>query len=128
MTFRRGMKASKRDMKDKSALTHKSKQTPAMDFILEKTGVLYPTSTLEHAMKTFLKTKVRALPVVDAGQNILLGVISPNDIISYYCGGEKHKIFLKNNETMASAVNSPVSMIMNEKPLVCDEKASIEDA
>lgn len=128
MTFRRGIKVSKRDKKDKSNATKKAKQTPQMAFILEKTDVLYPTSTIDHAMKTFLKTKVRALPVVDPGQKILLGAVSPNDIINYYCGGEKHKIFLKNNETMASAVNSPVSMIMNERPVVCDEKARIEDA
>ncbi|MEM0372362.1 MAG: CBS domain-containing protein [archaeon] len=128
MTFRRSMKVSKRDKKDKSAQSKKAKQTPYIDIILEKTDEIYPTSTIEQAMKTFLKTRVRALPVVDPGQKILLGAVSPNDIINYYCGGEKHKIFLKNNETMQSAVNTPVSMIMNERPIACDEKTDIEKA
>ncbi len=90
----------------------------ASDYMTKGIVTIKPKDTIEDAMKTMIKRKLRRLPVIDEG--ILVGLITVREILRYFGKGEAFKMLITGN--IKDAISKPISTILtNEEILVYKE-------
>ncbi|MBM3309831.1 MAG: CBS domain-containing protein, partial [Candidatus Altiarchaeales archaeon] len=88
-----------------------------------------PLTSIKNVAKLMKERDVRRIPVVDPGTKRLEGMAKAIDILDFLGGGEKYNIIEKDYKgNFLSAINAPISRIMNKSPRFLDAKASVEDA
>ena len=89
---------------------------------------IYPTTTIRDALTTMNNSKTRRIPVVDAGTNKVVGVITSMDIIDFIGGGPKYNLVKsKHNHNLLAAINEPVKEIMANNPICVSENISLNE-
>lgn len=71
------------------------------------------TMSIKDAAEIMTKNNIRRLPVVDAGTNRLIGIVSARDMLNFLGGGEKYQLLEK--KEVVQAINEPVRKIMEER-------------
>jgi len=95
----------------------------------KKIITVYPTTTIRNALKTMNENKYRRLPVVNAGNNKVVGIITSMDIVDFMGGGSKYNLIReKHGRNLLSAINEPVREIMEENVITLKENSEIDDA
>lgn len=88
----------------------------------------HPNNSIKNVAKLMKKHDFRRIPITDAGTNRLEGMAVAIDIIDFLGGGEKYNIILNDyNGNFLSAINCPISKIMNPTPSFLDKTSSIDD-
>ncbi|MBW9221078.1 CBS domain-containing protein [Methanothermococcus sp. SCGC AD-155-M21] len=89
---------------------------------------IYPTTTIRDALITMNNSKTRRIPVVDAGTNKVVGVVTSMDIIDFIGGGPKYNLVKsKHNHNLLAAINEPVKEIMANNPICVSENISLNE-
>ncbi|ACX72730.1 putative signal transduction protein with CBS domains [Methanocaldococcus vulcanius M7] len=95
----------------------------------KKIITVYPTTTIRNALKTMNENRYRRLPVVNAGNNKVVGIITSMDIVDFMGGGSKYNLIReKHGRNLLSAINEPVREIMEENVITLKENSEIDDA
>ncbi len=90
---------------------------------------VYPTTTIRKALMTMNENKYRRLPVVNAGNNKVVGIITSMDIVDFMGGGSKYNLIReKHGRNFLAAINEPVREIMEENVITLKENADIDEA
>ncbi|ADC69534.1 putative signal transduction protein with CBS domains [Methanocaldococcus sp. FS406-22] len=90
---------------------------------------VYPTTTIRKALITMNENRYRRLPVVNAGNNKVVGIITSMDIVNFMGGGSKYNLIReKHGRNFLAAINEPVREIMEENVVTLKESADIDDA
>ncbi len=90
---------------------------------------VYPTTTIRKALMTMNENKYRRLPVVNAGNNKVVGIITSMDIVDFMGGGSKYNLIREKHErNFLAAINEPVREIMEENVITLKENADIDEA
>lgn len=108
---------------------HKAEKHGEIMAIAEKNVITTQASnSIKNVAKLMKNHDFRRIPVTDAGTNRLEGMAVAIDIIDFLGGGEKYNIILKDyNGNFLSAINCPISKIMNPYPSFVDKMASVGD-
>jgi len=89
---------------------------------------IYPTTTIRDALTTMNNSKTRRIPVVDAGTNKVVGVVTSMDIIDFIGGGPKYNLVKsKHNHNLLAAINESVKEIMANNPICVSENISLNE-
>ncbi|MBN2014108.1 MAG: CBS domain-containing protein [Candidatus Altiarchaeota archaeon] len=109
--------------------SHMAEREGNVIVIAEKNVVTtHPLNSIRNVAKLMEEHDFRRIPITDAGTNRLEGMAVAIDILDFLGGGEKYNIILKDyNGNFLSAINCPISKIMNPNPAYVDKKASIDD-
>ena len=90
---------------------------------------VYPTTTIRKALMTMNENRYRRLPVVNAGNNKVVGIITSMDIVDFMGGGSKYNLIReKHGRNFLAAINEPVRTIMEENVITLKENADIDEA
>ena len=90
---------------------------------------VYPTTTIRKALMTMNENRYRRLPVVNAGNNKVVGIITSMDIVDFMGGGSKYNLIReKHGRNFLAAINEPVREIMEENVITLKENADIDEA
>ncbi|XRO74807.1 CBS domain-containing protein [Methanocaldococcus sp. 28A] len=90
---------------------------------------VYPTTTIRKALMTMNENRYRRLPVVNAGNNKVVGIITSMDIVDFMGGGSKYNLIREKHErNFLAAINEPVRAIMEENVITLKENADIDEA
>ncbi|CAB3289294.1 Signal transduction protein with CBS domains [Methanocaldococcus lauensis] len=90
---------------------------------------IYPTTTIRKALMTMNENKYRRLPIVNPGNNKLVGILTSMDIVDFMGGGSKYNLTReKHNRNLYAAINEPVREIMEENVITLKENADLDDA
>jgi CBS domain-containing protein len=90
---------------------------------------IYPTTTIRKALMTMNENKYRRLPVVNAGNNKVVGIVTSMDIVDFMGGGSKYNLIReKHDRNFLAAINEPVREIMEENVITLKENADIDEA
>ena len=90
---------------------------------------VYPTTTIRKALMTMNENRYRRLPVVNAGNNKVVGIITSMDIVDFMRGGSKYNLIReKHGRNFLAAINEPVREIMEENVITLKENADIDEA
>ncbi|ACV24402.1 CBS domain-containing protein [Methanocaldococcus fervens] len=90
---------------------------------------VYPTTTIRKALMTMNENKYRRLPVVNPGNNKVVGIITSMDIVNFMGGGSKYNLIReKHGRNFLAAINEPVREIMEENVITLKENADIDEA
>ena len=90
---------------------------------------VYPTTTIRKALITMNENRYRRLPVVNAGNNKVVGIITSMDIVDFMGGGSKYNLIReKHGRNFLAAINEPVRTIMEENVITLKENADIDEA
>ena len=90
---------------------------------------VYPTTTIRKALMTMNENRYRRLPVVNAGNNKVVGIITSMDIVDFMGGGSKYNLIReKHDRNFLAAINEPVREIMEENVITLKENADIDEA
>ncbi|MBW9222377.1 CBS domain-containing protein [Methanothermococcus sp. SCGC AD-155-C09] len=89
---------------------------------------IYPTTTIRDALTTMNNSKTRRIPVVDAGTNKVVGVVTSMDIMDFIGGGPKYNLVKsRHNHNLLAAINEPVKEIMTYNPICVSESISLNE-
>jgi len=90
---------------------------------------VYPTTTIRKALMTMNENRYRRLPVVNAGNNKVVGIITSMDIVDFMGGGSKYNLIReKHDRNFLAAINESVREIMEENVITLKENADIDEA
>jgi len=90
---------------------------------------IYPTTTIRKALMTMNENKYRRLPVVNAGNNKVVGIVTSMDIVDFMGGGSKYNLIReKHDRNFLAAINEPVREIMEENVITLKENADMDEA
>ena len=90
---------------------------------------VYPTTTIRKALMTMNENRYRRLPVVNAGNNKVVGIITSMDIVDFMGGGSKYNLIReKHDRNFLAAINEPVREIMEENVITLKENADMDEA
>ena len=90
---------------------------------------VYPTTTIRKALMTMNENRYRRLPVVNAGNNKVVGIITSMDIVDFMGGGSKYNLIReKHGRNFLAAINEPVREIMEENVITLKENADMDEA
>ena len=90
---------------------------------------VYPTTTIRKALMTMNENRYRRLPVVNAGNNKVVGIITSMDIVDFMGGGSKYNLIReKHDRNFLAAINESVREIMEENVITLKENADMDDA
>ncbi|XRO77611.1 CBS domain-containing protein [Methanocaldococcus sp. 10A] len=90
---------------------------------------VYPTTTIRKALMIMNENRYRRLPVVNAGNNKVVGIITSMDIVDFMGGGSKYNLIREKHErNFLAAINEPVRAIMEENVVTLKENADIDEA
>jgi CBS domain-containing protein len=89
----------------------------------------YPTTTIRKALMTMNENRYRRLPVVNAGNNKVVGIITSMDIVDFMGGGSKYNLIReKHDRNFLAAINESVREIMEENVITLKENADMDEA
>lgn len=89
---------------------------------------VFPTTPIKKVAEKMVEYGFRRLPVIEAGSERLVGIVSSMDIIDFCGGGEKHNIIEKDfGGNFLSAINAPVRIIMEEDVICIDVQADLQE-
>jgi CBS domain-containing protein len=115
-----GTEAYRRRLRGQGPLalkTHPPKKVEGEIMSLAKSPVtsMAPTTPVYDAIKIMVKEGFRRMPIVDAGNHQLLGILTATDIVNYFGGGDKFQLIQrKYNGNFFKAINEPVRAIMTQ--------------
>lgn len=117
------------DMGQREFKTHIVEKQGEIMAIAEKNVITtQPNNSIKNVAKLMKKHDFRRIPVTDAGTNRLEGIAVAIDILDFLGGGEKYNIILNDyNGNFLSAINCPISKIMNPDPSFVDKISSVDD-
>lgn len=88
-----------------------------------------PTASIKKVASLMKENDVRRIPVVDSGTRRLEGMAKAIDILDFLGGGEKYNVIERDyGGNFLSAINAPITKIMNKSPVYLDRKSSVDDA
>jgi len=100
------------------------------DVIKDKKDVIkvYPSTTIRDAVSKMSNSGSRRVPVVDAGTDRILGIVTPMDILDFMGGGSKYNLVkYRHNHNLLSAINEPVKEIMTNNPVCVRDSTPLEE-
>ncbi len=107
---------------------HVEKDGNVMLFAEKNVITTHALNSIKNVAKLMKENDFRRIPVTDAGTNRLDGMAIAIDILDFLGGGEKYNIITKDyGGNFLSAINCPITKIMNPDPCFVDKKASIDD-
>lgn len=87
-----------------------------------------PITAIKTAASIMVKHSFRRLPIVDAGTNLLLGIITSTDIVDFFGGGDKFQIIRERYQgNLLAAFNEAVREIMVKDVVTVTNTASINE-
>ena len=108
---------------------HRAEKQGEIMAIAEKNVITtHSNNSIKNVAKLMKKHDFRRIPITDAGTNRLEGMAVAIDILDFLGGGEKYNIVLNDYKgNFLSAINCPISKIMNPEPAFLDRTASVND-
>jgi len=89
---------------------------------------VYLSTTIKDAVSKMNNSGTRRVPVVDAGTDRIVGIVTSMDILDFMGGGSKYNLVkFKHNHNLLSAINEPVKEIMTNNPICVRESTPLEE-
>jgi len=89
---------------------------------------VYLSTTIKDAVSKMNNSGTRRVPVVDAGTDRIVGIVTSMDILDFMGGGSKYNLVkFKHHHNLLSAINEPVKKIMTNDPICVRESTPLEE-
>ncbi|GBF37005.1 CBS domain-containing protein [Methanofervidicoccus abyssi] len=89
---------------------------------------VYLSTTIKEAVSKMNNSGTRRVPVVDAGTDRIVGIVTSMDILDFMGGGSKYNLVkFKHRHNLLSAINEPVKKIMTNDPICVRESTPLEE-
>jgi len=89
---------------------------------------VYLSTTIKDAVSKMNNSGTRRVPVVDAGTDRIVGIVTSMDILDFMGGGSKYNLVkFKHRHNLLSAINEPVKKIMTNDPICVRESTPLEE-
>jgi len=117
------------DRSPKEFKSHKAEKDGEIMLLAQKNVVTtHPLNSIKNVARLMKEHDFRRIPVTDAGTNRLEGMATAIDILDFLGGGKKYNIILKDySGNFLSAINCPISKIMNPDPFYVERRARVDD-
>jgi len=107
----------------------KKKDGDIMDIATKEVVTVPQTSTIMSVLKTMVTYRFRRIPVADAGNKRIMGLVVVMDLVNFFGGGDKYNIIdRKYRGNLSISVNEDVEKIMERKIIRVDSTSDWRDA